>query len=52
MLESAIKDLLEDLEDKTVYKCLVIGITDDAQIKSYPIAFYVSKQTRVGGSRL
>ncbi len=38
---------LDELEDKTVFKCMLIGVTDDQQIKTPKEgAFYISRETR------
>ena len=47
-MEVAVEAFLKDLDDKTIYKCMLIGITDEGDIKSPSDgAFYVSKETRV-----
>ena len=47
-LASLVIAFLEGLGDYTVYKCMLVGITDDGDIKSPANGvFYISKMTRV-----
>lgn len=46
-LTEAAKGFLKSLQEETIYKCMVIGITDEGDIKSPTNgAFYLSNQTR------
>lgn len=48
LVEKLLNDFLNGLEDNTVYKCMLVGITDDGRLISPGGgAFFISKHTRV-----
>lgn len=48
LVVEAAEAFLKGLREKTIYKCMLIGVTDEGDIKSPSDgAFYVSKETRV-----